>query len=269
MDEESRWKRNSYSSSTPPDDGATKVIALIMETLGLEASFEARRAKVPNAAAVVYQGKRYILYNPTFIGAMNKAAGTPWAAIAILAHEIGHHLNGHTLDGKGSMPAIELEADEFSGFVLRKMGASLPEAQVAMRILASAKATKTHPARSDRLLAIASGWNHADEQLKKEDLVGQSTPSRLEDQALIAEKYIAFDVHFNFDPETKYHVTTRHNLVKVADDEIHILGRVFTTGKSSYPLAFHTGSDDVFLINSKGQIFNRQGKTLGYLTSRQ
>src|SRR3990170_1989512 len=88
-------------------DGAEKIIELIMETIGLEASFEVRRANVPNAAAIVYKGKRYILYNPSFIGAMNKAANTPWASIAVLAHEIGHHLNGHTLDGKGSLPAIE------------------------------------------------------------------------------------------------------------------------------------------------------------------
>ena len=105
-------------------DGATKIIDLILETVGLRASFEVKKANVPNAAAVVYQGKRYILYNPAFIAAMDKAAGTPWASVAVLAHEIGHHLNGHTLDGKGSLPAIELEADEFSGFALRKMGAS-------------------------------------------------------------------------------------------------------------------------------------------------
>src|SRR5688572_22598823 len=108
-------------------DGATKIIELILETVGLRASFEVRKANVPNAAAVVYKGKRYILYNPSFIAAMDKAAGTPWASIAVLAHEIGHHLSGHTLDGNGSLPSIELEADEFSGFVLRKMGASLEE----------------------------------------------------------------------------------------------------------------------------------------------
>ena len=34
----------------------------------------------------------------------------------------------HTLERGGSRPEIELEADEFSGFVLRKMGATLPQA---------------------------------------------------------------------------------------------------------------------------------------------
>jgi len=163
-------KRGIFVTTVSYGDGAGEIIEMILETMGLQASFEVKKANVPNAAAVVYQGKRYILYNPSFIAAMNKAAGTPWASIAILAHEIGHHLNGHTLDGKGSLPAIELEADEFSGFVLRKMGASLSDAQVAMRIIASAKATRTHPAKNDRLMAIADGWNRADDQLNGRDI---------------------------------------------------------------------------------------------------
>jgi hypothetical protein len=111
-----------FSPGTISTDGATKIIELILETVGLQVCFEVKKVNVPNAAAIVYQGKRYILYNPSFIAAMDKAAGTPWASVAVLAHEIGHHLNGHTLDGKGSPPAIELEADEFSGFALRKNG---------------------------------------------------------------------------------------------------------------------------------------------------
>ncbi|HKH63663.1 MAG TPA: hypothetical protein VKA49_22655 [Flavitalea sp.] len=254
-------------------DGATKIIDLILETVGLQASFEVRRANVPNAAAVVYQGKRYILYNPSFIAAMNKAAGTPWASVAVLAHEIGHHLNGHTLDGKGSLPAIELEADEFSGFALRKMGASLSEAQVAMRIIAIAKATRTHPARSDRLLAIANGWNHADDQLGGQD-VGEIKPRLPEpepdpaQESLLPAKQIAFDVHFSFDPNTKYHVTVKNNLVKLLNNDLYVLGKLLSTGKSSYPLAFQTVSQDFLLISRTGKIINAQGKTLGYITPR-
>ena len=252
-------------------DGATKIIDLILETVGLQASFEVRRANVPNAAAVVYQGKRYILYNPSFIHAMDKAAGTPWASVAILAHEIGHHLSGHTLDGKGSMPDIELEADAFSGFALRKMGASLSEAQVAMRMIASTKATRTHPARGDRLLAIAKGWNHADDQLNGRDLAGEIPPvsgSVPDEQHLLSEKHIAFDVHFTFDPQTKYHVTVSNNLVKLLNDKLYILGKLLSTGKTTYPLAFQTGSENFLLISRTGKIVNKEGKILGYITPR-
>lgn len=253
-------------------DGATKIIQLILETVGLQASFEVKKANVPNAAAVVYQGKRYILYNPSFIAAMDKAAGTPWASVAVLAHEIGHHLNGHTLDGKGSLPAIELEADEFSGFALRKMGASLSEAQIAMRIIATAKATRTHPARTDRLMAIANGWNRADDQLNDRNVAQKNARApRKEslDQPVLAERYIVFDVYFSFDPHTKYHVTKGNNLVKLLDNQLQVLGKLLPTGKRAYPLAFHTGSEDFLLISSNGKIVNEHGKTLGYITPRR
>ena len=252
-------------------DGATRIIDLIMETIGLEASFEVKKARVPNAAAVMYQGRRYILYNPAFIVAMNRAAGSPWAAVAVLAHEIGHHLNGHTLDGKGSLPAIELEADEFSGFVLRKMGASLPEAQLAMRIIATARATRTHPGRDDRLMAIADGWNKADDQVNNGNIARKNAPpiTKPGEETVLASRYIAFDVHFNFDPHTRYHVTVKNNLVKLLDDHLEVLGKLLVTGKTSYPLAFQTSSEDFLLVNDKGKIFSKHGETVGYLVPRR
>lgn len=137
------------------------IVTNIMSVIGLKPNFELRVANVPNAAAVLIKGKRYILYNPKFMEDITTATGTNWAAISILAHEIGHHLNGHTLDNVGSRPKTELEADEFSGFVLRKMGATLEEAQAVMGIIASLKGSHTHPAKSDRLAYIATGWNNA------------------------------------------------------------------------------------------------------------
>ena len=146
-------------------DEARQIIEDIIEVIGLQPKFEIKEANIPNAAAVIYGSKRYVLYNSNFIEQLNKIAGNKWASVSILAHEIGHHLNGHTLQSGGSKPAIELEADEFSGFVLRKMGASLAQAQLAMKVAASKGASHTHPAQNDRLLAIANGWNSANRQM--------------------------------------------------------------------------------------------------------
>jgi len=154
---------------------AKEMIADIIEVIGLKPNFEVMAANVDNAAAVVYQGKRYILYNPDFINRLNAAAGNKWASISILAHEIGHHLNGHTIENIGSEPEKELEADEFSGFVLRRMNATLAEAQAAMRIAGNYKKSLTHPEQADRLTAIASGWNRANVQQNGKDLA-KTTP---------------------------------------------------------------------------------------------
>lgn len=143
-------------------DGVTEtVVQNIMSTIGLHSNFELRAANVPNAASVILKGKRYILYNPKFMSQINSASGSDWAAVSILAHEIGHHLSGHTLDNVGSRPETELEADEFSGFVLRRMGASLPDAQAVMETIASLKGSHSHPPKKDRLAAIEKGWSKA------------------------------------------------------------------------------------------------------------
>ena len=75
-----------------------------------------------NAAAVISNGKGYILYKPIFIKQIKNAVKTNWGGTSILAHEVGHHLNGHNLLGSGSTPSIELKADGFARFVLQRLG---------------------------------------------------------------------------------------------------------------------------------------------------
>ena len=145
-------------------EDAQKIIAGIMDVVGLEANFKIKTANVPNVEAAIRHRQRYILYNPEFIRDVNYATQDKWPAIFILAHEIGHHLNGHTTLGVNSRPEIEMEADKFAGFILCKMGATLEQAQLAMHFIASTEASKTHPARMDRLAAIAKGWNKAQAQ---------------------------------------------------------------------------------------------------------
>ena len=142
-------------------EDAEKIIAGIMDAVGLEANFKIKVADIPNVEATIRHHQRYIIYNPDFISLVNKIAKDKWPSIFILAHEIGHHLNGHTLRTINSRPDIELEADQFAGFVLCKMGASLEQAELAMYIISNNESSKTHPARNDRLAAIEKGWNKA------------------------------------------------------------------------------------------------------------
>ena len=75
-----------------------------------------------------------------------------------MAHEIAHHLSGHTITPGGSRPEIELEADKFSGFVLQKMGAPLIAATQMIMTVGSDHASPTHPAKQQRADAIREGW---------------------------------------------------------------------------------------------------------------
>ena len=151
-----------YSDTTTLSiSDARQMLTKIMDVLGLQADFELKEAKVNNVEASITHRKRYILYNPSFINWINNATKDKWAAIALLAHEVGHHLNGHTIKKSGSKPALELEADEFAGFVLYKLGASLEQSQEVMKYIANAEATRTHPARGSRMIAIEKGWSRA------------------------------------------------------------------------------------------------------------
>lgn len=135
----------------------------VINVTGLNESFELREANVLNIEATVKHKKRYILYNPAFITSLNNISKDNWGVVALLAHEVGHHLNGHTMRKGGSKPKLELEADEYAGFVLYKLGASLRQSQSVIYLIAREKGSRTHPARAARLAAIAKGWNKAAE----------------------------------------------------------------------------------------------------------
>lgn len=150
--------KDSILAYIPPPQ---QLLQEIMNVTGLRADFELKEADVLNIQASVSHRKRYILYNPTYIDWLNKLTRDKWAVMALLAHEVGHHLNGHTIRKGGSSPSVELEADEFAGFVLHKLGATLEQSQKVMKYIAGINASETHPGRVARMLAIQNGWNKA------------------------------------------------------------------------------------------------------------
>ena len=116
---------------------------------------------INNAYATIIRNRRYIIYDNDFLENLDYHAGTKWASISVLAHEMGHHYRNHVVDQQGSTPPKELEADYFSGYVMAKLGAGAQEAIAAMEKISSERASSTHPAKADRLRAIAQGWNYA------------------------------------------------------------------------------------------------------------
>jgi hypothetical protein len=258
----------------------------IIDVLGLKPNFEVMAAKVDNAAAVVYGGKRYVLYNPDFINALVQKTGNKWAAISVLAHEIGHHLNGHTVTGTGSQPAVELEADEFSGFVLRKMGATLADAQAAMKVLANETASATHPAKYDRLASIAKGWQSADGQSSGKDIAQTPVykpapevpapvvrqpqaerPARRAATQPISANQVLAAIRFIADPHSNYYVTTQYNVVRVQQNQLSVIGKLARSNNSAYPYMIYDQQNNQLLVDTKGTIVNMRGRQVGKLTS--
>lgn len=104
-------------------------------------------------------GRNYIAFSPTWLKKVYDETQNKWALYGIIAHEIGHYVKGHQNTAVGSNHTVELEADEYAGVILAKMGASLLNAQTAYRskIMASLE-SHTHPPIAQRLAKVKEGW---------------------------------------------------------------------------------------------------------------
>lgn len=141
---------------------AIEAVNEIVRRSGLKQNFYVMECpNIDNCFAAVREGERLIVYDAEFMKKINSMTNTDWSAMSILAHEIGHHLQGHTLKIGGSEQSKEIEADEFSGFVMYQMGANLQEAQSAIQRLATDYDSGTHPPKAQRLGAIKRGFENA------------------------------------------------------------------------------------------------------------
>lgn len=145
---------------------ATAIVNEIVLVMNIKSDFEVKEGRVKNIEAIVKKHRQRITYNPQFIKSLQSATANRWAVVALFAHEIGHHFQGHTLKRHGSKPQLELEADEFAGYVLHKLGAPLNDSKMVMHFIASTRTSKTHPARFDRMMAIENGWYRGQKELQ-------------------------------------------------------------------------------------------------------
>lgn len=137
----------------------TAVLKAIGDAAGLENMPRITSGPVPNAAAMIYGTERLIVYSPSFMDGMKRQAGD-WAVRFVFAHELGHHVEGHTVSQGGSNYAAEFQADAFASRVLKRMGASLGDATAAMRAMPT-PASGTHPSSADRERHIADVFSSA------------------------------------------------------------------------------------------------------------
>jgi hypothetical protein len=152
---------------------------MILNPLGLKRNFFLVPCpNIQNAVAAIRDGKRYVFYNNGFMGAIDNKQHTNWASVSILAHEIGHHLNGHTLRRVSPQQnrVYELEADEFSGFAMFKLNRPLRDAQAAVSSLRDVtdEEKSYYPKNERRLQAIKRGYENAKSQ-SQSDTGGTST----------------------------------------------------------------------------------------------
>jgi len=161
-----------YSGAMPQDLGfndlqpasvkVQQAINTMLKKVGVTNAIPAYVGPVQDAGAVaaVVGNQSVIIYSPDFmLDLYQRTNNNRWSVLSVLAHELGHHLNQHTVTRQGSTHRHEIQADITSGWMLHRLGASLQDALVAQQIVGSPVASATHPAKGDRLAAITRGYN--------------------------------------------------------------------------------------------------------------
>jgi hypothetical protein len=143
-----------------PSNYAIDVVTQICTTLNIDYIPIYRADNFNNACASIYNNTPIIVYDRDFLGEIHR--NSQWAAIGIIAHEVGHHLNKdldwYRQNYEGSWTK-ELQADYVSGFVLAQLGASLDDATVTWRRLIISDGSSSHPDSGSRIIAVQYGWN--------------------------------------------------------------------------------------------------------------
>ncbi len=253
---------------------------------------------MPNAEASIQGEQRYILYNPVFLKDVKETTKSNWASISILAHEIGHHLLGHTLGSGGSSPNLELEADYFSGSTLQKMGSPLATTTLGMDFFAMETVSLTHPKRLDRVEAMRKGWSDSNDKFPQIANVNDLLQSQeilnevvLEDntQEAIKIKNLTFVAKPKegaigvistrntafvsncvfFDDAINYLVMEANNIVVVKNGKFSIVAQKIASKNPNYSWIFKTELAN-FLVKKEGNIVvvkpNGSEFEVGYVT---
>ncbi|NCP83317.1 MAG: hypothetical protein GW823_00175 [Bacteroidetes bacterium] len=178
------------------DDDIKEIVNLITDIYGGYPNFILQRVEGKgNCYAIMKDDLRFIVYDRDFLQYHAKVSQTnKLAVIFIMAHEIGHHINGH-IRVKVNEPdkrKTELEADYFAGFILGKLKASKNDIKNILDLTGFDLFTysATHPARIDRIASAYEGFDSA-------NLAYEIDKSEVVNSLVISTRQIASNIEDN------------------------------------------------------------------------
>lgn len=187
------------------DDEISEIVERIVDKYGGASNFILQKMKgYGNCSAFTEKGLRYILYDRDFLQyQMNISETNYWAVIFIIAHEIGHHINGHARSSIGGADNrnMELEADRFAGFIFKKLGGNRDDLskildQTSFDLFSY---NSTHPAKIDRITVAYEGFDNATNEIELEreenlEEVGNALVMRLEQLSKNVEQNTVYKI---------------------------------------------------------------------------
>lgn len=137
--------------------GVPQVIDRIEKALNVETGIRVLVAtsRQGNAFATLSAGRRLIVVDLDFLDRVNAKGESDWAAIQVIAHEVGHFVAGFS----SNRHVNETNADYWSGLILQRLGASRTASSSALRAFGSESASSSHPSERVRIAALEKGWD--------------------------------------------------------------------------------------------------------------
>ena len=170
------FKKINYSNGYHKENRNIDIaIEKIVSSVSIPNNFKLMECEdINNCYATIISGERYIIYDKEFLDRVSEKTNH-WGEIWFLAHEIGHHISGHTISNvnyrkvnelnkektNAEKRKMELEADKFAGSVIARLGGSIQDATMPIRLMPNPSLNSTHPQTKDRVNSIILGYNNA------------------------------------------------------------------------------------------------------------
>jgi ABC-type uncharacterized transport system substrate-binding protein len=149
---------NKLGEMPDADASEQRIAREIMDAVKLVANFIVREGDVSTAAASIKNKERFITYKRGLATDLTAETGSRWSPYCVFAHEIAHHILGHTIRETASRKTYELEADKWAGSVLAQLGVPLEESKAALRAVSTSTGDERHPGLQDRIRSLEQGW---------------------------------------------------------------------------------------------------------------
>jgi hypothetical protein len=153
------------------DGSYDEIVSEVLSLVGIPNSdIEIRTTSSFGAFSVINRDckRRFFVYNKAFFDSVYAVTKSYEPIKSICFHEIAHHFYRHPLKSKWEAHLHELEADRYSGFQMRLIGATLEESIAAMKYFGNETTSQSHPEKSIRINEIKAGYIDASLRIFKD-----------------------------------------------------------------------------------------------------
>lgn len=202
-------KSSEILAMKPKSNFFPKVANDIIISVGIKKEILCYEASIDNAMATIYNGQLVIIYDPIFLQKIEKISNYQGGSKLVLAHEIGHLLNLHSISSSSASAWWdELDADYFAGSIAHKQNIPIETIFKFAEIYPAINSNEsTHPHRDSRIKTMINGY--CNEQFKKVQNGVKVSSNQVKKISSLKNQLIGIlnssKINFDYDQTIKYY----------------------------------------------------------------